>query len=806
MTTMQFPYPPTEWRDRGCWPGSWISVAGAEQRPLVAAYRRRFNLIEATDVELLISADERYELFLDGQRIGRGPGRGEPRMWPVVAQRIQLSAGAHVLVARVWTLGGLAPFAQLSSRHGFLLAAPGQLDEQLATGIAAWEGRILDGWNFASSPITWGTGAVTTIDGTRRDWAVEHGGGEGWLPVIVTERARSAITPIGWDSHGHLLTPAWLPPMHEAQVAAGFIRHLAALPVASWGQDGMRLETAADLPADYSAWQAFLDGTPLQVAAGECRRVLIDLGDYQCAWPELVVSGGAGAGLTLRWAEACYLTPDGPEKGHRGEILGKFFRGSGDIFLPDGGSQRSFAPQWWRAGRYVEMQIRVGAQPLVLERLVLTGTSYPLNVESSFACSDPRLETAAKPMVHTLRQCMHETYVDCPYYEQLMYIGDTRLEVLTTYALSGDDRLPRAALRLFDNSRRAGDSGLTCSRWPSREPQSIPTFSLWWVAMVYDFAQWRDDPAFVRSLLPGARAVIDVFISFIGDHGLLQSPPGWNFTDWTLGWRRWQGAVAPCAGVPPEGHSGCSAVLGWQLVHVLGMFAELEDLVGEAGRADFARRTAATLAAHTDAAFWNEARGLWADTAAHDCWSEHAQCLALLSGFAPSDHARRAAAALLNDPQLERATIYFSHYLFAAYRQIGAMPQMLARMQPWFGLNELGLGTTPEEPEPARSDCHAWGAHPLWHFRTGILGISPASAGFHRVRIEPQLGDLTSAVGSVCHPRGMVSAEFTRQGRDLAWCIGLPEGTSGVLCLGGHEIPLMAGISRGVAIDGHIVK
>ena len=36
--------------------------------------------------------------------------------------------------------------------------------------------------------------------------------------------------------------------------------------------------------------------------------------------------------------------------------------------------------------------------------------------------------------------CAHETYMDCPYYEQMMYVGDTRLEVLTTYAISRDDR------------------------------------------------------------------------------------------------------------------------------------------------------------------------------------------------------------------------------------------------------------------------------------------------------------------------------------------------------------------------------
>ena len=38
----------------------------------------------------------------------------------------------------------------------------------------------------------------------------------------------------------------------------------------------------------------------------------------------------------------------------------------------------------------------------------------------------------------------------------------------------------------------------------------------------------------------------------------------------------------------------------------------------------------------------------------------------------------------------------------------------------------------------ARSDCHAWGSHPIYHLLTGVAGIKPASNGFASVRIVPQ--------------------------------------------------------------------
>jgi len=39
-----------------------------------------------------------------------------------------------------------------------------------------------------------------------------------------------------------------------------------------------------------------------------------------------------------------------------------------------------------------------------------------------------------------------ETYMDCPYYEQLQFIMDTRLQMLFTYAVSRDARLAKKAL------------------------------------------------------------------------------------------------------------------------------------------------------------------------------------------------------------------------------------------------------------------------------------------------------------------------------------------------------------------------
>src|SRR5262249_54375991 len=85
--------------------------------------------------------------------------------------------------------------------------------------------------------------------------------------------------------------------------------------------------------------------------------LLLDQSYLTTAYPELTVSGGKGAAVRLRYAEALY-EPAGrgrPEKGNRDEVEGKEFVGYYDEFFPDGGERRTFRPLWWRTYRYLEL-------------------------------------------------------------------------------------------------------------------------------------------------------------------------------------------------------------------------------------------------------------------------------------------------------------------------------------------------------------------------------------------------------------------------------------------------------------------
>ncbi len=754
------------------------------QTPVVVAYRRSFKLDAPQRVRIHVSADERYELFVDGRRQGRGPERGDKQNWFYETYDLDLPAGEHLIIARVWWLGKDAPsaHAQVTVRPGFFLMGEGAHRELLSTGMSDWQCKALGGHAFDPPQLIGAfcaVGARVIIDGATFPWGFERGDGDGWGPVKVLAKAAlgSYVSehPPEW-----VLRPALLPGMMETPIR-GTVRHVSDQSSDRVNQVQVRKE--AHLADDAAAWQRMVKGqSPVTIGANTTRRVLIDLDNYYCAYPELITTGGRGSSVRLFWAESLYQQPEGHSKGNRDEIDGKYFIGMGDTFKPDGGRSRPFNTLWWEAGRYVEITVRTANQPLTIDAFNLRETRYPLKFDSRFEASDARLTEVTPIALRTLEMCAHETYFDCPYYEQLMYAGETRLNVLGTYATTRDAHLPRKAIEMFDLSRLNG--GLTESRYPTRVRQVIPTFSLWWIGMVHDFALWRDDPAFLGVRMTGVRAVLEPFRAMITEEGLLRSPDGWSFVDWVPGWRD---------GMPKDAYRGINGTINWIFVNALRQAAELEEWAGEAELAARNRKTAHRVAKAASGAFFNEKRGLMAEDREHTQFSEHAQCLALLSGMLDESKRSRIGESLFKDNDLAQATIFFTHYLFETCRVTGRMDVLHDRLGMWFDLARHGFKTTFEMPEPTRSDCHAWGAHPVYHYFATILGIRPASPRFQTVRIEPQLGPLTSATGTMVHPRGQIVVDVALDGDRLKGSVSLPDGVSGVLVANGRETALHPG-------------
>lgn len=536
--------------------------------------------------------------------------------------------------------------------------------------------------------------------------------------------------------------------------------------------------------------ESFLSGNKkLTIPANQTISFLLDQGELTTAYPELIISGGKGAKIQLQYAEA--LFDENRQKGNRNEIEGKTMRGYADIFRPDGGQNRMFRPLWLRTWRYLEVTITTKGEPLTLDSFTSEYTGYPLLQNASFESDDPELSKIWEIGWHTAGLCAGENYYDCPYYEQLQYVGDTRIQALISLYVSGDDRLMRKAIQLFDDSRFS--EGLTQSRYPSSTTQVIPPYSLFWIDMVHDYWMHRDDSLFVSSFLNGIDNVLHFFISKIDkETGLLGRTGYWNFVDWANEWA-WS-PERQIGGVPKGGVDGQSSILSMQLAYSARHAADLCRLAGENEKAEYYDKTAKNLVKAVHEKCWDTGKKYFADTPDKDQFSMHAQIFAVLTEALPEHEIKEFVSRFKNDNSLIQPTMYFRFYLTQALKRAGLANDYLETLGLWREMLDLGLTTFAEKPDPTRSDCHAWSASPNYDFLATVAGIEPASPGFKRVKIEPHLGELNEVNGKMPHPAGTISFDLKRKGEnEISGIIELPNGLSGYFNWNGKQILLVSG-------------
>jgi hypothetical protein len=674
---------------------------------------------------------------------------------------------------------------------------------------------------------SFGVGHRFRIDGTSFPWDFCLGEGQGWREPKQKEAGFSEKTRNELAPGQHLLVPARLPAMLELLWTKAKVRHVSE-PKDRYTSRIPLLETE-DLADEHEPWQRLLDAkAPIDIPPQSRRRVLLDLTDYLCCYPELVVRGGSGARIRIHFQEALYEDLASWSKGHRDNIAGNYFTmgiagrdGLGDSWtLPstsDGAdmrattrgpsatplSQQDGAPKrldtlWWLAGRYVELLVETADEPLTIESLVFYETGYPLEASNALrqiAVSTPverpsgtqndsrltssdqygaLLQELTEICLRTVQRCAHETYMDCPFYEQLQYIGDARIQALLTYICSSDSRLPRRAIELAAWSQMS--NGFLQARAPSRIRLCIPTFSLAWIAMLHDYAFWRGDRAFVADMLPFARRILEAFWrsadpgsgadvyptrhlgpASLRARGFIVSPQGWNFVDWVPDWG-W--------GEPPGAEAGqISPCINWMVVWATGLAAELEEY---AGYPEFAQLWTRLGREHTHRlleAFWDPDTSLIAEDSTRSVFLEHTNSLALLTNWLPPEIAAALRSALFaKDAPTVRTTVYFSHYFFEAAARSRRPDVFFDRLEPWYEMVEMGLKTTYEfrDVRTTRSDCHAWSAHPLYHLCCSVAGIRPAAPAFAAVDFDPQLGPLERIAIRIPHPGGEIEAEIRR--------------------------------------------
>ncbi|MCZ9882816.1 alpha-L-rhamnosidase-related protein [Arthrobacter sp. B2a2-09] len=730
--------------------GPWFGLPAEAAAPCdgVASsmrFRAKIRIDSVTEAPALlrITADSRYRLTVNGDLIAAGPAKPSGATWFVDTVDVtpNLSPGENVIGIDVLSYSTSALGNASIPRTGRpgLLVRGTIADVDLSTPTA-WKCVPLAGRHFHQGRNTVFLGIQETVDGeaSEHDWTDPEFDDSTWHTPLLDSQEPFSTVP-------------------RPTLANRSIPNLTLDPVPI-----AAIATTSNPAID---WAALLRAEAVEIPPGTDVSVDLDAGSLVTAFLAIAVEAGRGARLEITAAE-CYEQPPTEVpwlrlKGDRSDHINGDLYGDPDSYTLSGTGTperpERYSPYWFRTFRYLRLRITTTEAAVRVHPLTLTQTHYPLEISGSFSSSSDRDRRLWDVSVRTLLNCMHETFEDCPFYEQLQYAMDTRSEALFSLHLSSDDRLIRRAIEDFAAS---GDPmGLTESRSPSVEPQFIPGFSLYWIRMISDHVDHVGDPSFTERFIGRIDAVLGYFADRLSPDGFVISPEDdgavWNFVDWTDAWRQ-------SRGVPELGPRRANTILTFMYIAALRVAGSIARFCDRKGLSqEYLSRADVIADRIISGPAWDEATGYFRDTDRGRPQSVHAQVWAVLSGAVDGADAADLLRRATTDAGLAPCSYATTLDLFDALRRAGADDRI--DWKPWEDMLEMNLTTWAEDNVSLRSDCHAWGSVPLQHFPRYILGVGPTSPGFTTATIDPAPSNLDWAEGTVPTPYGPITVHWTRK-------------------------------------------
>lgn len=699
----------------------WEKSHACPGREIISAFFCRAFWLEETGkpLKIRIGAQDQFKLWVNGQAVLSGPCRGDR-------------------FRTYYDTLDLSPYAKKGKNI-------------LAAEIVAYPQNPRDAHQVGPNYCYPGNEPLLAVKSDclplseAKEWHVQINRSRRWeyaYPLLLgaTERVTAAEIPEGWNTE----EAVW-----------------EAFPVAcvrgegqfnAFGELRSRWLQERPIPLLTREEGSFLNAQSLTVPPRSTKKIVFDAGRITTAYFRLRVSGGAGARVRITYAES-YKAADengGLHKGVRDDASG-VIEGCADEYMP-AGNTAVYEPFLFRTFRFAEVQVTTADAAAEIMPLPYIETNYPLIARAEISSGQQWMEELWNISINTLKNCMHDTYEDCPYYEQLQYAMDTRLEILFTYMLSGDTRLARRAVEDFSFSRMP--DGLLQARYPSNALQVIPGFSLYWILMLEDYFWQTDDLVFLRGHIPTAQGVAEAFRKKIGPKGLVQPMGYWDFADWPKEWDA-------CNGEPAALRQGPSVLQNLLYVYALQSLSRMLTALGR--KTDEYEAIAAEILSAVEARCFDPVRGMYREGEHFAQYSQHTQVWAVLTGLASGARAQEVLNHALEEKDVVACSFVMQFYLFRALEKAGMYARTLPLWENWKRLLTLHCTTVPEKPEEPRSDCHAWGALPLYEFTAKLLGVEPLSPGWKEIRISPKWDIFEELSGRVPTPRGEVAVCWSRR-------------------------------------------
>jgi alpha-L-rhamnosidase len=782
------------WRRRGL---SKLPFAGgtppfAEEQNRYIAFRKAVELSAAVEAaKVHVAADGRYQLYVNGRLVGRGPARSTPvyQSADPYDLAIYLRPGRNVIAALVHSYGRSTSWYELPRweparafgcggfwLQGDIVSADGAIS--LDTD-ASWRYRHVDAWQRDTRGCS--LGFVEIYDARRAlvGWhAADYDDADWETAEVLRVPGRNFagdVTPFP------VLVARDIPPLTEdVRVPASLLTVGEVVDLPAGGEIGAQM--AQEMLGALAHCQvrnltALTTGAgTAEIATSDDRSVsiLLDFGTVVFGRVTLALTGPAGAIVDYAYGEQ--RERDGRLRMNAGILGYDSLRQAHRYLLAEGDQTwEQFEPAGFR---YLQLTFRQCLRPLHVRAVGVNSTGYPVAARGRFACSDEQLNRIWQTGAATLRLCMHDAYVDCPTREQRQWVGDAYVQMLVNYAAFGDAQLAARLLRQTAETQQP--SGLTMPAvacdFAAGDAFTIPDFCLYWILGIARYVAYTGDLAIAAELQPAVVRAIAWFERHLDEEGLLADVPHWVFVDWADLDKR-----------------GQVTALNAQFVAALRAAAEIAQIAGSLRQAARFAALADRTADAINRCLWDAARGVYVDARRSGVQSrrvsQQANALVIACGVAPATRWASILATILDDERLvltqtgdsdptvtpfdeERQVVmaqpFICHHLHRSLSKAAAHHSLLEHIRqrwgPWDASGEPTFWELWRLGE-ATSTCHAWSATPTFDLSAEVLGIAPIIPGFRRFRVAPHPAGLLWAEGVFPSPCGDITVAW-RQAED----------------------------------------
>ncbi len=650
--------------------------------------------------ELLITADSRYKLWINGSFVTRGPGRCYPERQSVDSMNVTsfLKPGVNVFAVHVYQ-PGYSHFAYVHRGAAGLLVSLVADGHTLLTSGADW--RVRRDPSFAERVpriSIYGSGVEERDLRLVDDWIAGSYDDSDWNAV----RLAAAVGDYPWTS----LQLRSLPQLVEREQPLTLLEtryapnpgdledetHLAL-------REGWFSATAVDFARHPSGW------FQLRLGDGESAYWLFDLGrDYACqGWFEIQDALGTEQ-LRVSYAETIRngdLIISDPQTYCRVRQTDCYQLRPGDQVA------ESFA---MRGGRYLLLQLTGPTSDKIRLRAHARVSEYPLEITRTLNASDAELTDIIRLCETTFRACLQDGFVDSTWRESSQWLGDALPQSLVMASMSDDVRPLWQVIVMA--AEGAYPDGILPGVLPSEaHAYAVVDYNFIWVELLSLYWHLTGDIALVDAMWPTLGKMLERFHQDLNADGLIKSPPGRRlFLDW-----------APVSRREPNANYNLHYLYALQVAARLATERDAKD------DAACWQARAIALQGSIREAFWRQ--GHWYDDLERTTFSQLSAAFAMLTGCVLPDEEEALSQALISRSldlidehtpgQMVLASPFMHHYLFEALRKLGESEAVVEIIRKrWGRWVRSGYPTTWENWDvdfPDGSQCHAFSAHPRYH-------------------------------------------------------------------------------------------